>query len=112
MAEQPWPSDWLRGLLSLAVRRVLLDGPTYGYAISTALTDAGFGDIKGGTLYPLLTRLETSGDVVSEWHEGDGGPGRKYFRLTPDGEARFHDEATRWAEFARHTTDFISKERT
>ncbi|MBO3129885.1 PadR family transcriptional regulator [Dermatophilus congolensis] len=112
MADQPWPSEWLRGLLSLAVRRTLLEGPTYGYAISTALAEAGFGDVKGGTLYPLLSRLEASGDITSEWRQGDNGPGRKYFRLTPDGESRFQQEATKWAEFAQHTTRFINKEAT
>ncbi len=52
-----WPSEWLRGVLDLCVLRVLADGPTYGYAITTELARRGFGTVKGGTLYPLLGRL-------------------------------------------------------
>ena len=58
MSANPYPSEWLRGVLVLAVQRVLLEGPTYGYAVAVALEAQGFGSIKGGTLYPLLTRLE------------------------------------------------------
>ncbi|MFF0903667.1 UNVERIFIED_CONTAM: hypothetical protein RF653_08315 [Kocuria sp. CPCC 205316] len=36
----------------------MADGPTYGYAIAAELTQAGFGDLKGGTLHPLLVRPE------------------------------------------------------
>ena len=55
----PWPGDWLRGVLEIAVLRCLADGgPSYGYAIALALEEAGLGQVKGGTLYPLLGRLE------------------------------------------------------
>lgn len=81
--------------------------PTYGYAIANALADAGFGDIKGGTLYPLLSRLETNGLVETEWREGDGGPGRKYFLLSELGLRRYHQQAPLWRAFCQHTSNFI-----
>lgn len=108
MPAQPWPSEWLRGLLTLAVLRVLADGPTYGYAIATTLEEQGFGAIKGGTLYPLLSRLEAAGHVSTRWEAGDGGPGRKYFALTPGGADEFTRRSARWTEFARHTTQFLT----
>lgn len=108
MTSQPWPSEWLRGALTLAVLRVLSEGPTYGYAIANALTDAGFGNIKGGTLYPLLSRLETNGLVETEWREGDGGPSRKYFLLSDDGRAEYASQAAQWRAFCAHTVDFIT----
>lgn len=108
MPRQPWPSEWLRGLLSLAVLRVLADGPTYGYAIAAALEDAGFGVIKGGTLYPLLSRLEVAEHVSAQWREGDGGPGRKYFEITSSGRALLAEQAQQWREFAAHTSEFIA----
>ncbi|MEL4358709.1 MULTISPECIES: PadR family transcriptional regulator [unclassified Luteococcus] len=106
--KQPWPSEWLRGTLTLAVLRVLADGPTYGYAIANALEDAGFGAIKGGTLYPLLSRLETNGLVETEWREGEGGPGRKYFLLSDSGRAQYASQSVLWREFCAHTVDFIN----
>lgn len=98
-----WPTDWLRAVLSPAVLRVLADGPTYGYAISAHLQAAGFGKVKGGTLYPLLGRLEAAGLVRIEWRAGDAGPGRKYYELTPGGKASLTDQTERWARFVAVT---------
>ena len=95
-----WPSEWLRGVLSLLVLRVLADGPTYGYAISAELESRGVGKVKGGTLYPLLARLEARELVTIEWRMGEGGPGRKYFRLTETGRAELADARSAWGDFA------------
>ena len=47
----PWPGDWLRGVLEIAVLRCLADGgPSYGYAIALALEEAGLGQVKGGII--------------------------------------------------------------
>ena len=100
---QPWPSEWLRGVLEVCVLRVLLDGPNYGYAITQALAQVGLGEVKGGTLYPLLSRLEEAGRVEVEWRPGEGGPGRKFFALTAAGRAHAQDLAARWAEFTETT---------
>ncbi len=104
----PYPSEWLRGVLALAVQRFLAAGPTYGYAIAVGLEEAGFGTIKGGTLYPLLARLEEAGLVTTEWRAGDGGPGRKYYALTAQGRAAFEADARSWTEFAHRVVDFVA----
>lgn len=62
--------------------------------------EAGLGEIKGGTLYPLLARLETRELVTIEWRTGEGGPGRKYFRLTETGRAELVDARSAWGDFA------------
>lgn len=98
-----WPTDWLRAVLSQAVLRVLADGPTYGYAISERLEAAGFGKVKGGTLYPLLGRLEAAGLVLIEWRAGEAGPGRKYYELTPSGKASLAEQTERWTSFVTVT---------
>lgn len=109
MPATPWPSEWLRGTLTLAVMRVLADGPTYGYALATALEDAGFGTVKGGTLYPLLSRLEAAELVTTRWTAGDGGPSRKYFSLTDAGRAHLAEQTALWRTFAEHTTEFLTE---
>lgn len=106
-----WPTEWLRGVLGLCVLRVLADGPTYGYAVAQRLEELGVGTVKGGTLYPLLGRLETAGAVVTHWRAGDGGPGRKYYELTPAGRAELDREAARWARFAHLTTAVVVRAR-
>jgi PadR family transcriptional regulator PadR len=105
-ATQPqpdWPADWLRGVLELCVLGVLADGPTYGYAIAQRLAAAGLGVVKGGTLYPLLSRLEREDLVEASWRAGDAGPGRKFFELTSVGQAELARRDVLWAEFVTRT---------
>lgn len=105
---QEWPPEWLRGVLELCVLRVLADGPTYGYEISARLDAGGLGKVKGGTLYPLLKRFEEAGRVQIEWRPGDGGPGRKYYILTEEGEAVLAELSTRWHAFTQTTEDILA----
>lgn len=103
-----WPSEWLRGVLAAAVLSIVNDEETYGYLIGQRLAEGGLGVVKGGTLYPLLTRLEQDGDVVASWRGGDGGPGRKYYAITPAGQQRLNLLRTDWQIFAGHATAIIS----
>lgn len=82
---------------------VLADEPTYGYAIAARLEAAGLGVVKGGTLYPLLARLELERLVESSWSAGDGGPGRKYFTLTAHGRTELASRAHLWDQFVKGT---------
>ena len=109
MHPKPWPADWMRAALGLCVLRALAPGATYGYAIATALETAGFGAIKGGTLYPLLTRFETAGWIAADWRPGAGGPGRKYFSLTDDGRRELADLGTQWQLFSTTVHDHLQK---
>jgi len=108
--EVRWPGEWLRGVLELCVLGVLADGPTYGYAIAQRLADAGLGTVKGGTLYPLLARLDADGLVQSSWHAGEGGPGRKYFALTAAGRRELSARARLWGQFVEGTWRLVPRE--
>lgn len=103
-----WPGDWLRGVLDVCVLRILADGPTYGYAVAVRLGSAGLGSVKGGTLYPLLLRLERAELVTVEWRAGEGGPGRKYYALTEAGRAELTATSARWQLFAELTAAFVT----
>ncbi|MEZ0166961.1 PadR family transcriptional regulator [Kineococcus sp. LSe6-4] len=104
---QPWPAQWLRGVLDLAVLAVIARGQTYGYRIGADLHDLGLGTVKGGTLYPLLARLEETGAVQTTWRAGESGPGRKWYTLTGPGRERLHREGARWRVFAGVTSDLL-----
>ena len=106
-----WPSDWLRATLGFLALRALAAGPSYGYAIIGDLEKHGFGTIKGGTLYPLLTRYETAGLVDTEWRAGDGGPGRKYFALTDHGRAELARLSAEWQRFADTSIRYLDPDR-
>ncbi|MFF8847076.1 PadR family transcriptional regulator [Streptomyces sp. NPDC015127] len=92
-------SSWLKGVLDLLVLSCLTDGESYGYEISKALAEAGLGQIKGGTLYPVLNRLEENGLVAAEFRAAGRGPGRRYYQLTDEGRTRLAAETASWLEF-------------
>ncbi|TFC97076.1 MULTISPECIES: PadR family transcriptional regulator [Cryobacterium] len=102
-----WPSDWLRATLGLFALRALEAGPSYGYAIIGEFERHGLGTVKGGTLYPLLTRYEAAGLVATEWRPGDAGPGRKYFALTEHGLDELQRLRTEWARFAEVSNSYL-----
>ncbi|TFD49872.1 PadR family transcriptional regulator [Cryobacterium frigoriphilum] len=99
MSAKQWPSDWMRAALGLCVLRTLAAGPTYGYAIAAALEENGFGQVKGGTLYPLLTRFEAAGWIAVDWRVGAGGPERKYLSLTDAGRRELEAQTAAWRDF-------------
>jgi PadR family transcriptional regulator PadR len=103
-----WPTEWLRGALAVCTLHVIAGGPTYGYAIAGALADAGLGVVKGGTLYPLLGRLEEAGLVAVEWRAGDGGPGRKFYALTAEGRQEHERQVGEWLSFTDITRSFVA----
>ncbi|MEE1757026.1 PadR family transcriptional regulator [Streptomyces sp. SP18CS02] len=92
-------SSWLKGVLDLLVLSCLTEGESYGYEISKAMAAGGLGEIKGGTLYPVLNRLEEAGLVVGEFRAAERGPGRRYYRLTDDGRAHLAAESDAWLDF-------------
>ncbi len=86
---RPWPSGWVRAALEPAILGALLQGPLHGYGIAQALAERGVGTLRGGSLYPVLARLEEAGHVETRWVEGHGGPGRKDYELTDAGRAEY-----------------------
>ncbi len=104
MTDASWPSPWVRAALDLAVLASLADDRLHGYAIGQSLAAHGFGLLKGGSLYPVLNRLEAAGDVEAAWVEGQGGPGRREYELTRDGRARLDRELAAWRELTETLT--------
>jgi PadR family transcriptional regulator, regulatory protein PadR len=98
----------MRGVLSLCVLAVVAEHETYGYAVAQRLEAAGLGVVKGGTLYPVLARLEQDGLLVSTWREGDGGPGRKFFVATPAGRAALRARTDAWTTFTERATGLLT----
>ena len=106
-AAQQWPGEWMRGVLALCVLGVVGEGETYGYAIAGRLAEAGLGAVRGGTLYPILTRLEAEHLVTSRWVAGDAGPGRKFFSITEAGRTHLAERADQWATFAERAATLL-----
>jgi PadR family transcriptional regulator PadR len=100
MTDSEQPSGWLRGVLDLCLLALLQEGEAYGYELARRLEALGFGTVPGGSLYPALLRREKLGHLRAEWRAGDGGPGRKFYVLTPTGEQALAREREAWHVFA------------
>ena len=104
-------TQWLRGILDLCVLSALADGEPYGYELSQQLEQAGLGPVKGGTLYPLLARLERAGHVSTVWREGKQGPSRKYYSLTRAGHDFLSAHTGTWFSFAKTVESLLHQGR-
>lgn len=89
-----------KGTLEGCILKIISREPTYGYAIAVTLREGGFSDLTEGTLYPLLLRLERKGLIRAEYRAGHGGPSRKYYTLTEDGQQYLQEFMTAWRETA------------
>lgn len=92
--------DLLKGHLEGLVLAVLADRPIHGYAVMESLKSRSGGaiEIEGGTLYPLLHRLEEAGLVRSSWST-QGGRRRRTYSLTARGRRSLAEKQGAWREF-------------
>ena len=79
-------SQMRKGMLEYCIMLLLRHRSAYASDIIASLKEAELIVVEG-TLYPLLTRLKKDGLLGYEWQESTQGPPRKYYTLTPDGEA-------------------------
>lgn len=54
-------------------------------------------EVVGGTVYPLLQRLENQEMIVGEMVSSPDGPDRKYFSITDIGLDYLEDFSREWA---------------
>ena len=102
-------ASWLKGVLDLLVLASLTGGESYGYEIAKTLADAGLGQIKGGTLYPVLNRLEEAGLLAAEFRAPERGPGRRYYRLTDQGRRTLTEQGDLWLAFDESVRAVLTK---
>lgn len=82
-----------RGMLDVCVLCALLKEDSYGYKIIKDLSP--FVQISESTLYPILRRLETAGNL-SVYSAEHNGRLRKYYKITDDGVAKVREFLTEW----------------
>jgi PadR family transcriptional regulator PadR len=104
--------QWLRGVLELCVLGLVARRESYGYELAQSLEAAGFGQIQGGTLYPVLLRLQRTGLIRASWREGTAGPARKYYTTTAAGDEALRHIAVDWRQFASGVEGILKEVKT
>lgn len=92
-------SQMRKGMLEYCILLLLSREASYAIDIITRLKEAELIVVEG-TLYPLLTRLKKDNLLSYEWRESTQGPPRKYYHLTPDGQAFLNELDGAWNELA------------
>jgi len=100
-------SQLMRGTIEGCILKILDDEVTYGYDIVTKLQVYGFADVKEGTIYPLLLRLEKKNMIKSEFRLSPLGPARKYYALTEEGKVLLLEFKECWMEVAKSVNNIM-----
>lgn len=97
----------LKGHIDTIILSLLRDEDMYGYEIAKFVREKSEEqfELKEGTLYLSLKRLEKNMWIESYWGDEQGPGGRrKYYRLTPSGEEGFEQKRKEW-EFLKNMID-------
>jgi transcriptional regulator len=91
-------TELLQGTLDLLILKAVTLGTNHGLGIARRIEQITQGtfQVKPGSLFPALHRLEEHGFLVSEWGESENNRRAKFYRLTPAGRRRLEFEKKSW----------------
>ena len=92
------PSDLIQGTLDVLILKSVATEARHGWAIAKRI-QAASGDvlqIKQGSLYPALHRLEQQGWIRAEWRVNETGREAKFYSLTRAGREQLDEEVSQW----------------
>ena len=88
----------LQGTLDLLILKSLAAGEQHGLGISRRIEQVTRGtfQVKPGSLFPALHRMEEAGWLASAWGESENRRRAKYYRLTKAGRRQLGAEKQVW----------------
>ena len=91
-------TDLLQGTLDLLVLKALALAPLHGLGVSHRIEQltSGTFQVKPGSLFPALHRMEEAGWLRSSWGESENNRRAKYYRLTKAGRRQLETETEDW----------------
>ena len=96
------PAELLKGTLDLLILRTVELQPLHGAAIAERIsqTTRGTFQIKAGSLFPALHRLEQEGWLDGAWEVSGDGRRVKSYTLTRSGRKQLAAEKANWQRIA------------
>lgn len=95
-------TDLLLGTLDLLVLKALELEPLHGLGVGRRIeqmTRRAF-EVKAGSLFPALYRMEHAGWLTSSWGVSETNRRARYYRLTAAGRRRLATETEQWERVA------------
>jgi transcriptional regulator len=95
-------TDLLQGTLDLLVLKALALSPLHGLGVSYRIEQITRGafQVKPGSLFPALHRMEEAGWLQSSLGESENNRRAKYYRLTRAGRCQLEAEIESWQRIA------------
>lgn len=87
-----------QGTLDLLILKTVALGPQHGWAISERVQQMSSDalQVRQGSLYPALHRLERRGWIKARWNTTDNNRQAKYYELTRSGRKQLEVQADSW----------------
>ena len=94
--------DLLQGTLDVLILKALVLEELHGMGISRRIGQmtSGAFDVKAGSLFPALHRMEQSGWLKSNWGQAETNRRAKFYSLTRAGRKQLEAETERWARIS------------
>ena len=95
-------TNLLQGTLDLLILKALALTGLHGLAIShriAQITNGTF-QVKPGSLFPALHRMEEAGWLSSAWGESENNRRARFYRLTAAGRRQLQTETHQWETIA------------
>ena len=98
----PEQTALLQGTLDLLILKSLALEQMHGLGIARRVGQitGGTFQVKPGSLFPALHRMEEEGWVTSAWGESENNRRAKYYRLTKAGRRQLETESERWSRIS------------
>jgi len=84
------------------ILKSLAAGEMHGLAISRRIEQITRGtfQVKPGSLFPALHRMEEEGWLEAQWGESENNRRAKFYRLTKGGRRQLEAESKRWSRIS------------
>jgi transcriptional regulator len=104
-------TNLLHGTLDLLVLKALALEPLHGMGVAERINQITQGtfNVKPGSLFPALHRLEQAGWLRSSWGESQNNRRAKYYRLTKAGERQLKTESQDWQRISLAITSALQE---
>lgn len=96
-------TNLLQGTLDLLILKAIGDGEFHGLGISRRIEQITQGtfQVKPGSLFPALHRMQEAGWLKSFWGESENNRRAKFYARTKAGERQLGIETQEWETIAR-----------
>jgi PadR family transcriptional regulator PadR len=102
-------TNLLQGTLDLLILKALALRELHGLGISRRIEQITRGtfQVKPGSLFPALHRMEEAGWLTSSWGESENNRRAKFYRLSKTGQRQLGNEQQQWEKIALAITSAL-----